>query len=53
MEKITLARKIFCNILGWHTPSETRAWDGLTHHSICKRCGKHIALDSQGNWFEI
>lgn len=41
-----------CEVLGWHTPT-TIYVRGLstTFESTCKRCGRLIMQDSQGNWF--
>lgn len=45
-------RKFLCNVLGWHRPSDTEEFDGVSFHSVCKHCGKRVMQDSQGNWFE-
>lgn len=41
-----------CEVLGWHKPTEIYV-EGLsvTFESTCKRCGRPIMQDSQGNWF--
>ena len=46
-------RKSFrCEFLDCHTPT-TICVRGLstTFESTCKRCGRRILQDSQGNWF--
>lgn len=44
---------IFCKVLGWHKPYKNAPYwyDGCSVHSTCKRCGKEVMRDSQGNWF--
>lgn len=44
-------RSLRCR-LGWHTPSGV-GFDGCSLTSHCKRCGRAILMDSQGNWFTI
>lgn len=44
---------LFHNILGWHKPIKEKTFKGINIISKCKHCGKEIAQDSQGNWFEI
>lgn len=41
-----------CEILDWHTPTDIYV-KGLSviFESRCKRCGRPIMQDSQGNWF--
>lgn len=41
-----------CDVLDWHTP--TTVYVGrlsTTFESTCKRCGRKIMQDSQGNWY--
>lgn len=41
-----------CEVLGWHKPTEIYVkWLSVTFESVCKRCGRPIMQDSQGNWF--
>ena len=42
---------LFHDILKWHAPDHKRYFDGCSHHSVCRFCGKEIMQDSQGNWF--
>ena len=46
-------RKSFrCEFLDWHTPTTIYVKSlSTTFESICKRCGRPIMEDSQGNWF--
>ena len=44
---------LFHNILGWHKPIKKKTFSGIAIISKCKYCGKEIAQDSQGNWFEV
>lgn len=46
-------RKFLCDVMGWHKPSPRCTSDGVNILSTCKYCGRQIALDSQGNWFDI
>lgn len=46
-------RWLFHNILGWHKPIKEKIFKGINIISKCKYCGKEIAQDSQGNWFEV
>ena len=41
-----------CEVLDWHTPTDIHV-DSLfvIFDSVCKRCGRPIMRDSQGNWF--
>lgn len=41
-----------CDILDWHSPKEI-GFNGVNFCSYCKRCGRRILQDSQGNWFSI
>ena len=42
----------FCNHLGyWHLEPKAKGFDGCSLHGICPRCGKHVMMDGQGNWF--
>jgi hypothetical protein len=45
-------KKILCDILHWHNgkPDFSKSSFGQIK-GICKRCGKKVLLDSQGNWF--
>lgn len=40
-----------CELLGWHAPRVVEV-RGINAVSDCRRCGRSIMLDSQGNWFE-
>ena len=40
-----------CTYLGWHRAPTNRGFDGASFTGVCPRCGKHVLLDSQGNWF--
>lgn len=44
--------KVLCLYLGWHKPKVDIEIAGINLVSKCKRCGKRVMLDSQGNWFE-
>ena len=46
-------RWLFHNLLGWHKPIKKKTFKGINIISKCKYCGKEIAQDSQGNWFEV
>ena len=46
-------RWLFHNLLGWHKPIKEKTFKGINIISKCKYCGKEIAQDSQGNWFEV
>ena len=49
-----LWRFLFCAVLPWHTPKVgIGSFNGCSFASICKRCGKRILQDSQGNWFTV
>lgn len=52
-KEMSKARKILCNVLGWHKPNKKIALCGINSKSICKYCGRKIMLDSQGNWFDF
>lgn len=41
----------FCRALGWHKEPNKTGFDGVSLNGRCPRCGKHVLLDSQGNWF--
>ena len=43
--------KWVCKYLGWHNPVGRVGFDGCSFTSRCRYCGKHILMDSQGNWF--
>ncbi len=53
----SLACRVFpypwvCDLAGTHFPSiGVSSFDGGSSHSECKKCGKEIMQDSQGNWF--
>lgn len=36
-----------CYALDWHVPHDKRA----AYDTECKRCGRRLLCDSQGNWF--
>lgn len=40
-----------CNWAGTHFPSKDGFFDGCSIHSKCRKCGKEIMQDGQGNWF--
>lgn len=41
-----------CEVLGWHKPTTICVSRlSTTFESTCKRCGRPIMQDSQGNWF--
>lgn len=46
-------KKIMCSISGWHKPIKAFAVDGIRIIPRCERCGKRIARNSQGKWFEL
>ena len=46
-------RWLFHNLLGWHKPIKEKTFKDINIISKCKYCGKEIAQDSQGNWFEV
>ena len=46
-------RWLFHNLLGWHKPTKKKTFNGIAIISKCRYCGKEIAQDSQGNWFEV
>ena len=47
-----LPKSIGCHLFGWHISDDTKLdFDGFNATSKCKRCNKHILMDSQGNWF--
>ena len=46
-------RWLFHNLLGWHKPIKEKIFRGTNIISKCEYCGKEIAQDSQGNWFEV
>lgn len=52
-----MKRKSFrCEVLDWHKPTMIRVTISLVGlpiqvESVCKRCGRPIMKDSQGNWF--
>lgn len=46
-------RWLFHNLLGWHKPIKEKTFKGINIISKCRYCGKEIAQDSQGNWFEV
>lgn len=41
----------FCTFLGWHKHINEIGFDECSRTSTCKRCGKSLLQDSQGNWF--
>ena len=43
--------KLFCTTMGWHRQPDSIEFDGCSMFGYCPRCGKHVLLDSQGNWF--
>ena len=43
--------KWFCATMGWHRQPDSIGFDGCSRLGCCPRCGKHVLLDSQGNWF--
>ena len=42
-----------CEVLDWHKPSDKIGFDGCSFTSVCKRCGRELLQDSQGNWFSF
>lgn len=47
-------KSIRCDFLDWHMPTEIYVKDlSVTFESTCKRCGRPIMQDSQGNWFSL
>ena len=40
-----------CSWAGTHFPSNKRYFDGCSQHSKCRKCGREILKDGQGNWF--
>ena len=43
----------FCKYMGWHKADEDAnvGFDGCSFESKCKRCKKHLLMDSWGQWF--
>lgn len=41
----------FCTMMGWHKGGAMTRFDGCSVHAVCKRCGKEVMQDGQGNWF--
>jgi len=46
-----LLPKWACRIFGWHIQPKKINFNGCSLNGACPRCGKHVLLDSQGNWF--
>ena len=45
-------QRFLCNVLGWHRPKiDGTASLGYDPLVVCRRCGRVIYQDSQGNWF--
>ncbi len=42
-----------CDRLAYHAPGVACGFDGATVTSHCRKCGKRIGQDSQGNWFSF
>lgn len=41
-----------CRVLDWHNPGPARLPSmAISPHAICRRCGRELLMDSQGNWF--
>lgn len=40
----------FCNKLGWHRSKDIVISELDRRNGICKRCGKNVTKDSDGNW---
>lgn len=50
---MNLLKKIICNILGWHEPSDKVEFDGWNVISMCKCCGRQIMKGENSNWYRI
>lgn len=51
LKRVSKKSKSFrCEVLGWHSPTNIE-FAGINLKSTCKRCGRPIMKDSQGNWF--
>lgn len=53
---MNLRKKILCDWLGWHNgkPDFNKSailGQGFQMYGVCKKCGKLVMLDSQGNWY--
>lgn len=46
-----ILKRLFHDILGWHTPTYIYSTNGISIKSRCRICGRNILQDSQGNWF--
>jgi len=52
--RIKYKKSFRCEVLGWHAPTNIYVgWLSTTFESTCKRCGRPILQDSQGNWFSF
>jgi hypothetical protein len=52
LENFKLFWKWFaCDIMGWHLSPISQGFDGASYYGECRRCGRHVLEDSQGNWF--
>jgi len=42
-----------CHLMDWHyvDKTEEQLYDGVSLHSHCSKCGKHVILSSRGGWF--
>ena len=44
----------WCKKMRWHHDNwieDEKSFDGISSHSVCKRCNEEVMQDSQGNWF--
>jgi len=46
-----LPKWFVCDLMGWHSEVEIYGNDGMSCLGKCKKCGKYVMMDSQGNWF--
>ena len=51
--KAKIHKRVFCDFLGWHRPTDEIKVYGILITSICRYCGRPIMRDSQGNWFDF
>ena len=52
--KIKGGKSFRCEVLDWHKPTTIYVKGlSITFESTCKRCGRPIMQDSQGNWFSV
>jgi len=42
-----------CRLMDWHLVSGPESFDGCSQVAHCRRCGRQVLQDSQGNWFGV